>query len=292
MKPAPFEIARPREIEAAVALLAEGGDGAKVMAGGQSFGPMLNLRLAQPSLAVDITGIAALKSVREEEGAIVYGALVTHADVEDGRAPDVGAHVLSRVAAGIAYRAVRNRGTMGGSLAHADPAADWVNALSALGADVEIAGPSGRRWLGLGDFLTGALSTALGAGEMLVAVRVPKVPASARFGYAKHCRKVGEFAHATGALLIDPQKGTARALMGAIDAPPLVIADARELFGGRVDAAFAGRFDATAAAIALFDAGVSDPVERHIHVEVLRRAVRQADGLFSPHSSPSSRSAA
>ncbi|WP_454918012.1 FAD binding domain-containing protein [Xanthobacter sediminis] len=282
MKPAPFQIARPREVEAAVALLAEGGDGAKVMAGGQSFGPMLNLRLATPALVVDISGIAALKAAHEEADAVVYGALVTHADVEDGRVPDVGEHVLRRVASGIAYRAVRNRGTMGGSLSHADPAADWVNALSALGAEVEVAGPSGRRWLALKDFLTGALSTALGTGELLVAVRVPKVPAGARFGYVKHCRKVGEFAHAVGALRVDPAAGTARALMGAIDAPPLVLADARDLFGGRIDAGFAARFDATAADAALHAAGVADPVDRHVHVEVLRRAVRQADGLFTP----------
>ncbi|MFG1419227.1 FAD binding domain-containing protein [Xanthobacter sp. V0B-10] len=284
MKPAPFQLVRPRTVEAAVALLSEGGEGAKVMAGGQSLGPMLNLRLAQPALVVDISGIAELKTAQEEEGAVVYGALVTHADVEDGRVPDVGAHVLRRVASGIAYRAVRNRGTMGGSLSHADPAADWVNALSALGAEVEIAGPSGRRRLALGAFLTGALSTALEDGELLAAVRVPRVPAGARFGYAKHCRKVGEFAHAVGALLVDPAAGTARALMGAIDAPPLVLADARDLFGGRIDAGFAGRFDPTAAAAALHEAGVTDAVDRHVHVEVLRRAVRQAEGLLTPDS--------
>lgn len=282
MKPAPFQMVRPRTVEAAIALLAEGGDGAKVMAGGQSFGPMLNLRLAQPSLVVDITGIAELKAAREEDGAMVYGALVTHADVEDGRVPDVGHHVLARVASGIAYRAVRNRGTMGGSLSHADPAADWVNALSTLAAEVEVAGPAGRRWMRIGLFLTGALSTVLGPGEMLVAIRVPKVPASARFGYVKHCRKVGEFAHAVGAVLVDPAAGTARALCGAIEAAPLVLADASELFGGRVDAAFAARFDAAAAAAALHGAGVTDPVDRHVHVEVLRRAVRQASSLFSP----------
>ncbi|MFG1477666.1 FAD binding domain-containing protein [Xanthobacter sp. V4C-4] len=282
MKPTPFQIARPREIEAALALLAAGGDGAKVMAGGQSLGPMLNLRLATPSLVVDISGIAELKSAREEAGAVVYGALVTHADVEDGRVPDVGAHVLRRVASGIAYRAVRNRGTMGGSLSHADPAADWVNALSVLGAQVEIAGPAGRRWLALGDFLVGALSTALGAGELLVAVRVPRVPAGARFGYVKHCRKVGEFAHAVAAVLVDPAAGTARALMGAIDAPPLVIADARGLFGGAIGADLAARFDAPAADAVLAKAGVADAVDRHVHVEVLRRAARQAADLFTP----------
>ncbi|MFG1376825.1 FAD binding domain-containing protein [Xanthobacter autotrophicus] len=281
MKPAPFRLERPRDIAGATALLATGGDGAKAMAGAQSLGPMLNLRLATPELIVDLTGIDALRTAREEPGHMVYGALVTHADVEDGRVPDVGAHILRRVAGGIAYRAVRNRGTLGGSLAHADPAADWVNALSALGAQVEIAGPAGLRSLALGAFLTGALSTALEAGEILVAVRVPKVPASARFGYVKHCRKVGEFAHAIGAVLVDPVAGTGRALMGAIDAPPLVFPDAGVLFGGRIDAGFAARFDATAADAALTAAGMDDAVDRHIHVEVLRRAAVQAANLFT-----------
>ncbi len=281
MKPAPFRIERPRTIADAVALLASSGDGAKVIAGGQSLGPMLNLRLATPDLIVDLSGIDELRTVREEAGHMVYGALVTHADVEDGRAPDVGTNILRRVAGGIAYRAVRNRGTMGGSLAHADPAADWVNALSVLGAEVEIAGPSGTRRLPMSVFLAGALATALEPGEILVGVRVPKVPATARFGYVKHCRKVGEFAHAIGAVLIDPAAGTGRALMGAIDAPPLVFADAAPLFGGRIDAGFAARFDAPAADAALAAAGLTDVVDRHVHVEVLRRAAAQASGLFT-----------
>ncbi|MFG1347713.1 FAD binding domain-containing protein [Xanthobacter autotrophicus DSM 431] len=281
MKPAPFRIERPRTVAEAVALLASAGDGAKVMAGGQSLGPMLNLRLASPALVVDVSGIAELKTASDDEGHVTYGALVTHADVEDGRVPDVGTHILRRVAGGIAYRAVRNRGTMGGSLSHADPAADWVNALSVLAAEVEVAGPSGRRCLPLADFLTGALSTALGAGEILVAIRVPKVPAAARFGYVKHCRKVGEFAHAIGAVLADPAAGTVRAVMGAIDAPPLVMADARPLFGGAIDTAFANRFDAGVADAALRAAGIADAVDRHIHVEVLSRAALQASALFT-----------
>lgn len=281
MKPAPFRMVRPRTVAEAVSHLAEGGDGAKAMAGGQSLGPMLNLRLATPDLIVDLSGIDALRTVREETGHMVYGALVTHADVEDGRAPDIAPHVLRRVAGGIAYRAVRNRGTLGGSLAHADPAADWVNALSVLGAEVEVAGPSGSRRLSLDAFLTGALATALAPGEILVAVRVPKLSATARFGYVKHCRKVGEFAHAIGAVLVDPVAGTGRALMGAIDGPPLVLPAQGAMFGGRLDAGFADRFAASAADAALLAAGVSDAVDRHVHVEVLRRAARQAAGLLA-----------
>lgn len=282
MKPAPFQMLRPRTVSEAVALLARAGDDAKIMAGGQSLGPMLNLRLATPGVIVDISGIAELKTAREEAGHITYGALVTHADVEDGRVPDVGANIMRRVAGGIAYRAVRNRGTMGGSLSHADPAADWVNALSVLGADIEIAGPNGRRTLPLAAFLTSALTTALEPGELLVAVKVPKVQESLRFGYAKHCRKVGEFAHAVGALLVDPATGHGRALIGALDAPPLVFADASILFATRSSGELAMRFDADAVNAALVGFGLSDEVDRHIHVEMLRRAVKQVSSLPLP----------
>ncbi|WP_029005113.1 FAD binding domain-containing protein [Azorhizobium doebereinerae] len=279
MKPAPFALERPRTTADALAFLAAGG---RVMAGGQSLGPMLNLRLAAPGRVVDVSA-ADLRTAAREGETLVLGACVTHADIEDGRiaqaAGPVLAALLARVAGGIAYRAVRNRGTIGGSLCHADPAADWVNALSALDASVEIATPSGSRRLPLGDFLTGALATALGPDELLAAVRIPQPAATAGFGYVKHCRKVGEFAHAIGAALIDPARGAARLVMGALERPPLLIADARALFGGAVDADFAARFDPEPADAALQAAGIADPVSRHVHVEVLRRAVMQAAGL-------------
>ncbi len=277
MKPAPFALHRPRDLTEALALLAPGG-AVKIMAGGQSLGPMLNLRLAEPERVLDIAGLAELRTSARDGDALVLGALVTHADIEDGRIAlgddsDRLAALLARVAGGIAYRAVRNRGTIGGSLCHADPAADWVNALSALDASVELAGPQGRRRLALGDFLTGALSTALLPGEMLVAVRLPLPAPTARFGYVKHARKVGEFAHAIGAALIDPAGGTACLVMGALDRPPVVIADGQAL----LDGAFA--LDLAAADAALRAAGVADATDRHVHTEVLRRAVVQAAPL-------------
>ena len=125
MKPVAFDYARPARIDEAVALLAANPD-AKILAGGQTLGPMLNLRLAQPALLVDITRIAELAAVHEDADAITIGATVTHAAIEDGRVPIRRGGFLSRVARGIAYRAVRSRGTIGGSLAHADPAADWL----------------------------------------------------------------------------------------------------------------------------------------------------------------------
>ena len=121
-----------------------------MLAGGQTLGPMLNLRLAQPALLVDITRIPELAAVHEDGDAVTIGATVTHAAIEDGRVPDPTGGFLARVARGIAYRAVRTRGTIGGSLAHADPAADWLSCLTALGAEVVIAGAGGsaprRRW--------------------------------------------------------------------------------------------------------------------------------------------------
>ena len=132
MKPAPFEYARPQTVGEAVRLLAATPD-AKVLAGGQTLGPMLNLRLAQPAVLVDIGRIPELAAVTEDRDAITIGATVTHAAIEDGRISDPTGGFLAQVARGIAYRAVRTRGTIGGSLAHADPAADWLSALTGSG---------------------------------------------------------------------------------------------------------------------------------------------------------------
>lgn len=268
MKPVNFDYARPREIEAAIALIGDESRSAKLLAGGQSLGPMLNLRLVQPDLVVDITGIAELKAVRDEGERIAIGACVTHADIEDGRVPDVTRGALPSVAAGIAYRAVRNRGTIGGSLTHADPSADWVSMLSALGASVTLAGRGGQRTLPVEDFILGALEADVRPGEMLVSVGVPKLGPSARWGYYKSCRKTGEFAHAIGAFVSDPERGVVRAVIGATEGRPIVVSDA-----GR----FAGQgFDAAAAAEMAAAAGMADPISRRMHVGALRRAVERA----------------
>ena len=173
----------------------------------------------------------------------MLGACVTHADIEDGRTPDVTRGAMQRVAANIAYRAVRNRGTVGGSLSHADPAADWVSALAALGAKLTLRSSAGARTVAMEDFVVGALECALRAGEIVETIHVPARPASAHWGYVKSCRKTGEFAHAIGAVLIDPSAGTARIVIGAIDAAPIVITDATELFGGRIAGDYKDRFD-------------------------------------------------
>jgi aerobic carbon-monoxide dehydrogenase medium subunit len=282
MKPARFAYERPGDLPTLLARLAGAESRVKLMAGGQSLGPMLNLRLVEPDLVLDITGIPELRQASIEGDTLVLGACVTHADIEDGRVPDLTGGAMARVASAIAYRPVRNRGTLGGSLVHADPAADWVTSLIALGAEVELAAASGRRRLPLAAFVTGALDVALAPGEMLVAVRIPALTPGTAWGYVKHCAKIGEFAHAIGAVRIEPETGRGRVVIGAIERAPLVVGEPEGLFGGRIGPDFAERFDARAAEALLREAGLADAVARHIHVTVLARAVAQADRALPP----------
>ena len=276
MKAAAFAYERPSDLNAALFLMAKATGMAKIIAGGQSLGPMLNLRLVEPELIVDITGLSELKQADRSGDELVIGACITHGDIEDGRMPDVTRGAMQRVAGAIAYRAVRNRGTIGGSLSHADPAADWVSALPALGARVMLRCVAGVRDLAVEEFVTGALESALQPSEIVEAVRVPVMTPSARWGYVKACRKPGEFAHAIAAVVIDPESATARAVVGALNAAPIVLGDAAALFGGRVTGDFKRQFDARVADAILIKAGIASPADRHVHVTVLRRAINEA----------------
>ncbi len=271
MKPVNFDYARPKDVEASLSLLAREGVSAKVVAGSQSLGPMLNMRLVQPDLLVDVTGIEELRQVQEDADGVVIGACITHSDMEDRRVPDVTGGALPSVAHGIAYRAVRNRGTIGGSLTHADPSADWITILAALGASVTLRGPKGARTVPVEDYMLGALEADLRPGELLVSVKAPRLSRSARWGYYKICRKTGEFAHAIGAFVTDPDRDVCRAVIGATESRPIVIADARPI----VDGAPAG-FDGEAADALASSGGMDDPLDRQTHVVALRRAVERA----------------
>jgi len=215
---------------------------------------MLNLHLAQPSLLVQVDRIAELAGVRADDDAVTIGACVTHAAIADGRVGDIGGNVLARVAETIAYRAVRNRGTIGGSLCHADPAADWVTVLMALDATLLLHGPGGSRWLAMDDFIRGAFRTALLPGEIMLAVRVPRLPRDAHWGYEKSCRKPGDFAHAMAAVLL--RRDGRRAVIGALGGRPMLLhGDDASIEGAR--SALDGL----------------DPVDRHMQLAVLRRAL-------------------
>ena len=274
MKPVNFDYARPTDVEASLSLLADDKLSVKVVAGSQSLGPMLNMRLVQPDLLVDITGIEELRQVKEEADGVVIGACITHSDIEDRRVPDVTNGALPSVAQGIAYRAVRNRGTIGGSLTHADPSADWISILAALGASVTLRGASGERTVRVEDYMLGALEPDLRQGELLISVKTPRLSRSARWGYHKICRKTGEFAHAIGAFVVDPDRNLCRAVIGATETRPIVIADAHAIIA---DSALE-RFDSRVADELARSTGMNDPLDRKTHVVALRRAVERATG--------------
>lgn len=295
MKPVAFQYTRPANLASAIeTLCAE--PGVKPIAGGQSLGPMLNLRLARPGALLDVSRLPELLSTGETAQSVTLGACVTHAAIEDGRTPEPAAGFIRHVAGGIAYRVIRNKGTLGGSLAHADPAADWLTALTAAGATLTIAcrraangaprsifdrlrrqageGPPAiaLRKIDIRDFVVGAYTTALQADELLIGVEILKASSSVRWGYDKFCRKVGELADAIGAVMIDPERRYARVVAGSVGGAPLLLEKA------------ALRIAATASAPPLADildelASLSPRIEavKRQHVAVcLERAIREA----------------
>jgi carbon-monoxide dehydrogenase medium subunit len=276
LKATDFDYARPDRVDTVIKLISDDCRTVKMMAGSQSLGPMLNMRLVQPDLIVDLTGIEELRRISESAGELSIGACVTHADIEDLRVPDVTRGALPAVAYGIAYRAVRNRGTIGGSLTHADPSSDWHSILAALGAKVVLRGPDGERALAVEDYMVGALEADLRTGEVLVSVRIPKLRGSARWGYYKSCRKTGEFAHAIGAFLLDPERNVSRAVIGATESKPIVIAKANNIIGDGRSARFGAGIDRNALGEMLEKAGMSDPLDKQTHIAALDRAMKQA----------------
>ena len=192
MYAASFDYQRPTTIDEAIALLAKHGDDAKVLAGGHSLIPAMKLRLARPRIVIDIARIANLSEIRESGGRIAIGALATHRAVETSALLNSKCPVLSEAASVIGDVQVRNKGTIGGSLVHADPAADYPAAILALDAEVEVAGPGGRRTIRAADFFVDLLQTSLAADEILIEVRVP---ATARtVAYIKTEQKASGFA--------------------------------------------------------------------------------------------------
>ena len=185
MYTAPFEYHRARSVEEAISLLDEYGDDAKLLAGGHSLIPLLKLRFAQPKHLIDVRKLPNLAGIREEAGAIVIGATTTHAQVERSTVAERWLPMLAEAASQIGDPLVRNVGTVGGSLAHADPGADWPAVMLALNADFGVTGPRGARTIPADDFFLDILTTALGPAEILTEVRIPIPAARSGGAYAK-----------------------------------------------------------------------------------------------------------
>jgi carbon-monoxide dehydrogenase medium subunit len=185
MYTAPFEYHRARSIEEAISLLTEHGDDAKLLAGGHSLIPLLKLRFAQPGHLVDVRKIPGLAGIREEADAILIGAATTHAQVERSSVAERQLPIVAEAASQIGDPVVRNVGTLGGSLAHADPGADWPAVMLALNAEFRVSGPRGTRTIAADDFFLDILTTALQPAELLTEVRIPLPPAKSGGAYAK-----------------------------------------------------------------------------------------------------------
>lgn len=272
MKAARFDYLRPRNVDEAVDALAAS-EGAKLFAGGQSLGPMLNLRLARPDVLVDISRLPELKRIEETPTLWRIGAGVTHADLED-IGPLGGAELIGEVAAGIAYRSVRNRGTVGGSLAHADPAGDWPLALAALDATINVRGTKGRtRRVPASEFIVAAFVTVLQQDEIVESIEVAKRAPTVRRGYFKFCRKTGEFPESSAAVVVDPQPDRSRIFVGALSGAPqplpqLAEALSREGMSAATEQAVTAAL--TAAALDL------DTIDLRMHAASVQHAIRRA----------------
>ena len=194
MIPAAFDYVVPDSLEAAAASLAEGGDNAKVMAGGHSLLPMMKLRLAQPGLVIDLKRLDSLRQIQLADGALRIGALVTHHQLETSGEVAASCPLLAMTAGSIGDPQVRNRGTIGGSVVHGDPAADWPAALLATGAELTLTNKDGSRSVAAGDFFLGPLTTAIESTEILAGVSVPAAAAGTRATYRKVKQKASGFA--------------------------------------------------------------------------------------------------
>jgi carbon-monoxide dehydrogenase medium subunit len=221
-RPAPFDYRRPASVEEAVALLAADPD-ARPLAGGHSLLPMMKLRLAEPATIVDVGRIPGLAAIEADADAIRIGALATHASVAASELVRSRCRVLAATAGAIGDRQVRNRGTLGGSVAHADPGADYPTVLEALAATIVATGPNGRREIAADDFFTGVFTTSLEQGELVTAVKVPAVGAGAGAAYEKHRHPASGYAVAGVAAVVHVSDGrctSARVVVGGVTGMP------------------------------------------------------------------------
>ncbi len=281
MKPASFAYAKARSPDHAIELLAGAGGDAHVLAGGQSLLASLNMRLSAPSLLVDINGIEELCDIALENGEIRIGALVRHAEAE--RSPVIAEHapLLAMALPKIAHPAIRNRGTIGGSIAFADPAAELPACLLALDGAVDIAGPGGRRTIKADDFFQDLYQTALGEQDILTGVRIPAASGETRTGFAELARRHGDYAMV--------------GLAACARAKERVLADLRLVFFGVDLVPLRGRGTEAAlmgneiddrrieAAVAMLDQDLDPPndvqaagaTKKYLAGVVLRRVIRQ-----------------
>jgi carbon-monoxide dehydrogenase medium subunit len=281
MLPSRFEYHRPGSMEEALGMLAELED-AKVLAGGQSLIPVLKLRFAAPAHLVDINRVPGLDQISEADGALRIGALVRHNQMARSEVVTAGYPMIAAAAPQIADPLVRNLGSVGGSLAHADPAGDWGAVMLAAGASVVLRSPRGERTMPVSEFLIDVFTTALEPDELLTEVRVPTPPPRSSGTYLKLERKVGDFATVAAAVQLEMSNGTigrAGIALTGVGTKNIHAVDAESSLAGAkpTEAAFAeaGRL-AAAAASPVADVRGSVEYKRHMVEVFVRRGLATA----------------
>jgi carbon-monoxide dehydrogenase medium subunit len=252
MKLPPFEYACPTTINEAVALLASHDGEAKPLAGGQSLVPMLAFRVASPSLLVDLRKLAELRQIKIADEGVTLGAMVRWRDILDDARLRKAHPLLVAAVEHVAHYQIRNRGTVGGSIAHADPAAELPGIVVTCEAKIAVIGKSGARVIDAANFFQGPLMTALKADEIITEIRLPAWPAKRRFGFQEFARRRGDFALAAAMLFYDEEGGKARSAhvgaIGVADRPLRLTAVEQVLNGNKIDEAIIAKAEAAASA--------------------------------------------
>ncbi|HUC49477.1 MAG TPA: xanthine dehydrogenase family protein subunit M [Xanthobacteraceae bacterium] len=285
MKLPPFEYACPESLPEAVALLAAHDGEAKALAGGQSLVPMLAFRVAAPSLLVDLRKLAELRRIKIADSGITLGAMVRFCDILKDAQLQKAHPLLVAAIEHVAHYQIRNRGTVGGSLAHADPAAELPGIVVTCGAEIAVVGKSGARVIAARDFFHGPLMTALEADEIITEIRFPGWPPSRRFGFFEFSRRRGDFALAAAALFYD-QDGAGRAhnmhvgAIGVADVPLRLTAVETVLDGRKIDDAAIAEAEAAASAAVdpADDIHASGAYRKALIGVMVERALRSAAG--------------
>jgi carbon-monoxide dehydrogenase medium subunit len=281
MKPAPFNYHAPASLDETLRILAELRDRGKVLAGGQSLVPAMNFRIARPENLVDINRLSELAYIREEGGFLRIGALARHQAFERPLNGGALGRLLPIVARHIAHVPIRNRGTFAGSLAHADPAAEWCSVAAALDAEILLHSRDGERRVQASEFFVGLFTTAVRPNELIVEVRLPLLDGNWRVGFAEFSRRAGDFAIALAVAAVQ-LKGNrieaARIALGGVGDRPIRASAAEQLLMGRTldEGTIAEAGEAAIAGLEPFaDIHASSAYRRDLAAVMVRRALRQ-----------------
>ncbi|RLQ21074.1 xanthine dehydrogenase family protein subunit M [Seongchinamella sediminis] len=286
MKPAPFDYYAPETLEQAVALLEKLEDDdidAKILAGGQSLMPMLSLRMARPEALVDLGRISTLDYIREEDGVIKIGAMTSKSALEDCELVQQKQPLLHAATCHIGHRQIRNQGTVGGSFAHADPAAEYGAIAQALGMEMVIVGPEGERVIPADDFYVTFLTTDLDSTEILTEVRAPVLAPATGWAFQEICRREGDLAIAGAAVTLRVEAGLCADVVIAVfgvNSTAARLEDAEQVVNGQVPAAalFAQAGEAAAASLAepISDVHASGEYRRDLIATLVKRCLAEA----------------